>query len=90
MLGWMEEQDIDDRLLNVGIAHGALVGVSPDRDQRSYPMTRVDLRGLKGIRLRLLGDTHFRHPDDETVPTMICKEEALWLTHRSWITGSNR
>jgi DNA repair exonuclease SbcCD nuclease subunit len=51
----------DGGAFHVGVAHGSLSGVSPDFDQRYYPMTREELSAA-GLDVWLLGHTHSRFP----------------------------
>jgi exonuclease SbcD len=50
-----------DGAFRVGVAHGSLMGVSPDFDQRYYPMTREELEAA-ALDVWLLGHTHARYP----------------------------
>jgi DNA repair exonuclease SbcCD nuclease subunit len=47
---------------HIGVAHGSLEGVSPDFDERYYPMTRQELDSI-GMDLWLLGHTHLPFPE---------------------------
>jgi predicted phosphodiesterase len=58
-VGWVRE--VGDGTFRVGVAHGSLMGVSPDFDQRYYPMTREELEAA-GLDVWLLGHTHVRYP----------------------------
>ncbi len=63
-IGWIEEKPKDPNAINVGIAHGSVSGVSPDKDERYYPMTPENLRKA-GVDFWLLGHTHLRYPGEE-------------------------
>jgi DNA repair exonuclease SbcCD nuclease subunit len=58
-VGWVRESP--EGAFRVGVAHGSLMGVSPDFDQRYYPMTREELESA-GLDVWLLGHTHVRYP----------------------------
>ena len=51
---------------HLGVAHGALKGVSPDFDSRYYPMEMEELQGLE-MDHWFLGHAHIRYPDREQV-----------------------
>ena len=59
--GWIKEENLDDSLLNLGIAHGALSGISPDMDNNYYNMTIDELKNIP-LDLWLLGHTHITYP----------------------------
>lgn len=60
-IGWIERQQKDSAAINIGVAHGSVAGVSPDMDEKYYPMTQDDLRKA-GMDFWLLGHTHLRYP----------------------------
>ncbi len=60
-IGWVEGQSKNSAAVNIGIAHGSVAGVSPDRDEKYYPMTPEYLRKA-GVDFWLLGHTHLRYP----------------------------
>jgi len=60
--GWIKSADIDPEKLNIGIAHGSIEGVSPDFDQRYFPMTMRELNNA-GVDIWLMGHTHITWPD---------------------------
>jgi len=60
--GWIKRIDNSD-FYHIGIAHGALEGVSPDFDRRFYPMRKEELLS-KGLDLWLLGHTHIPYPPE--------------------------
>lgn len=65
-LGWIRE--LGERppgKWHLGIAHGAVKGVSPDFDSRYYPMEAEELAALK-MHHWFLGHTHGRYPDQDT------------------------
>lgn len=66
-LAWLKE-DIarcGDRP-NIGIAHGALEGLSIDKEGRHYLMTRQELEGCK-MDVWLLGHTHVPEPKEDYI-----------------------
>lgn len=65
-LGWISEQKLDDSIINIGLAHGSLTGISPDLDNMYFNM---DLKELEAIPmdLWLLGHSHIVYPDVEAI-----------------------
>jgi len=61
-IGWVEEVEKDENTLHIGIAHGSIEGVSPDFDQRYFPMTINELE-RSGVDLWLMGHTHITWPE---------------------------
>ncbi len=61
-IGWVDKIEKDSDSVHVGIAHGSIEGVSPDFDQRYFPMTIQELEGM-GVDLWLLGHTHITWPE---------------------------
>lgn len=61
-IGWVEEVEKDDDKMHVGIAHGSIEGVSPDFNQRYFPMSIHELEN-SGIDLWLMGHTHITWPE---------------------------
>jgi DNA repair protein SbcD/Mre11 len=61
-VGWVREIPKDEKYTHIGIAHGSLEGVSPDFDQRYYPMTMNELKN-SGVDIWLIGHTHITYPD---------------------------
>ncbi|SMO93356.1 metallophosphoesterase family protein [Fodinibius sediminis] len=62
---WVNEIDKDEDALHIGVAHGSIEGVSPDFDQRYFPMSVHELE-QSGTDLWLMGHTHItwpEHPD---------------------------
>ena len=60
-LQWIKEEKADDNYINIGIAHGALEGLSPDLDNSYYNMSIKELQNIP-IDLWLLGHTHITYP----------------------------
>lgn len=66
-LGWLRDGETrDPARVHIGVAHGALEGLSCDREKRYYCMTRRELESC-GMDLWLLGHTHVPFPDLENV-----------------------
>lgn len=61
-IGWVEEVEKDPNALHIGIAHGSIEGVSPDFDQRYFPMSIHELE-QSGADLWLMGHTHITWPE---------------------------
>jgi hypothetical protein len=60
-IGWIADSVKDDSLINIGIAHGAVAGLSPDNDDKYFLMTEKELADA-GMHLWLLGHTHIHYP----------------------------
>lgn len=61
-LSWINDiKNFDSKKLHIGIAHGALEGLSLDAEGKYYAMTMRDLESLP-IDLWLLGHTHVPYP----------------------------
>ncbi|WP_350342902.1 metallophosphoesterase [Proteinivorax tanatarense] len=66
-LKWIKELQIKEPTTwNIGIAHGALNGLSPDIEQKYYNMDEKELDDI-GLDLWLLGHTHLPYPSEEKV-----------------------
>lgn len=66
-LGWLK--NLDDRAqykYNIGLAHGALAGFSPDLNDSYFKMTKDELLGLD-LDLWLLGHSHIPYPESKSV-----------------------
>ena len=60
MIGWIENIDKDS--INIGIAHGAVEGFSPDNEDKYFLMTTEEFRNI-GMDLWLLGHSHIQIPN---------------------------
>lgn len=61
-LGWVKEGDrSEEACFHIGIAHGAIEGLSYDRNQEYYYMTNQELRSLH-MDAWLIGHTHTIYP----------------------------
>ncbi len=66
-LGWIKEQGLEDYgKYHIGIAHGALEGLSPDLVGNYYYMEKNELEEIP-VDLWLLGHTHVSYPEKESV-----------------------
>lgn len=65
-IGWIKHVTLDENLINIGIAHGSLQGLSPDMDNTYYNMSIEELQSL-GLDLCLLGHTHIVYPLQDEV-----------------------
>lgn len=61
-ISWIKEVEKKGDLFHIGIAHGSIEGVSPDFEQRYYPMTQQELKEA-GVDIWLLGHTHVTWPE---------------------------
>ena len=62
-LGWIKTAAVDRNAINIGIAHGALQGITPDLKNEYFLMTETELRNIP-MDLWLLGHTHIPYPGD--------------------------
>lgn len=60
-LTWLKEEDFSADILRIGIAHGALEGLSPDIEGEYFYMGRQELADIP-MDLWLLGHTHVPYP----------------------------
>src|SRR5665648_31327 len=61
-----KEKDTDKNQIRIGIAHGALEGISPDLDSSYYNMSLAELTSAP-VDVWLLGHTHITYPDKKKV-----------------------
>ncbi len=62
-LKWIKEADIQkDGVINIGLAHGAIQGVTPDMKEEYFLMTETELSGIP-VDLWLIGHTHIPYPN---------------------------
>ena len=59
---WVKDTEKASDNIHIGIAHGSIEGVSPDFDQRYFPMTVRELQD-SGLDIWLMGHTHITWPD---------------------------
>lgn len=60
-LAWIKNEQIDQGLINICLAHGALEGLSADIEGNYFSMTKDELNSL-AMDLCLLGHTHVPYP----------------------------
>lgn len=61
-INWINElEKLEEAKWQLGIAHGALVGLSPDLSNKYFNISEVELNKL-GLDLWLLGHTHLSYP----------------------------
>ena len=62
-LGWIKEADIQkDGIINIGLAHGAIKGITPDLKEEYFLMTKTELSSIP-VDVWLIGHTHIPYPD---------------------------
>ena len=61
-LEWIKNADVDPNKYNIGIAHGAIQGITPDKKQEYYLMSQNELE-LIPMDLWLIGHTHVPFPE---------------------------
>lgn len=63
-LGWIKNTEIDvDASVNIGIAHGALKGITPDIKEEYFLMSEEELNSIP-VDVWLIGHTHIAYPED--------------------------
>ncbi|OWZ83534.1 metallophosphoesterase family protein [Natranaerobius trueperi] len=65
-IGWIEEHTRSNDLWHLGIAHGSVKGISPDFDERYFPMSEEEIRKTKLDHI-FLGHTHLPYPEKSIV-----------------------
>ena len=65
-IGWIAGSSKDPLAVNIGVAHGSVMGISPDNDERYFPMSPDELSAA-GVDVWLLGHTHVRYPKERIV-----------------------
>lgn len=66
-IGWIKDiGEFDPKLLHIGIAHGALEGISPDMERKYFYMTKRELKDIP-MDIWLLGHTHADYPENDIV-----------------------
>lgn len=64
-LDWIKSAELDDSTYHVGLAHGALAGLSPDMKNEYFLMTEKELNGIP-MDAWFIGHTHIPYPSDIT------------------------
>ena len=81
-LGWIAEADIEkEGVINIGIAHGAIQGVTPDIKEEYFLMTESELLSIP-MDAWLIGHTHIPYPD-------ILKEDSDTTGYRIFNAGTH-
>ena len=81
-LGWIKEAEIArDGVINIGIAHGAIQGVTPDLKQEYFLMTEKELESIP-MDVWLIGHTHIPYPGD-------LKEDEDTFGHKIFNAGTH-
>ena len=63
-LGWIKEADIQKTdVINIGIAHGAIAGLTPDQEGEYFLMSEEELKAIP-VDVWLIGHTHVPYPAD--------------------------
>lgn len=62
-LGWIKNEDLNSSLVNIGLAHGAIEGITPDMNGEYFLMTESELMGVP-MDAWLIGHTHIPYPND--------------------------
>ena len=62
-LGWLKAQSLDASTYHIGIAHGALEGLSPDMKGEYFLMSERELNAVP-VDAWLIGHTHIPYPAD--------------------------
>lgn len=65
-LDWIKNEEFDDDRINIGIAHGAIIDISPDLYNQYFNMTFQELNSIP-LDLWLLGHTHIPYPANNQV-----------------------
>ncbi len=93
-LGWIKDlADKPPGKWHIGVAHGAVKGISPDFENQYYPMEEAELDALNLDQV-CLGHTHIAYPDQkeaENRPFLYCgtpEPDGFDCRHtgRAWIT----
>ena len=62
-LDWIKTAEIDKDVYNIGLAHGAVEGISPDTTQKYFFMRRAELESIP-VDAWFIGHTHLQYPDN--------------------------
>ena len=62
-LGWIKNTEIGEENINIGIAHGALKGITPDMKEEYFLMSEEELNKIP-VDVWLIGHTHIAYPGD--------------------------
>lgn len=62
-LGWIKNTVIGEENINIGIAHGALKGITPDMKEEYFLMSEEELNKIP-VDVWFIGHTHIAYPGD--------------------------
>lgn len=62
-ISWISTQKPEETKINIGIAHGAFEGITPDLEGNYFYMTRAELTSMP-MDIWLIGHTHVPYPAD--------------------------
>ena len=63
-LSWIKESEIQKKdVINIGIAHGAIAGLTPDQEGQYFLMTEEELKAIP-VDAWLIGHTHVPYPNN--------------------------
>ena len=62
-LGWIKNADMKRDVINIGIAHGAIKGVTPDLKEEYFLMTEKELENIP-VDVWFIGHTHIPYPNN--------------------------
>ena len=69
-LGWIKDLSFDADVYHIGLAHGAIAGITPDMNNEYFMMTEKELNDIP-VDVWLIGHTHIPYPmlstEQETV-----------------------
>lgn len=65
-IAWLKKETFDSNLYHIGIAHGALEGVSPDLSNNYYFMSNKELQDTP-VDIWLLGHAHISYPEKDVI-----------------------
>ena len=78
-LSWIKEEGlINSRKYNIGIAHGALEGISADIEGNYYYMSKEELENIP-VDLWLIGHTHVRYPYVDEIKNNKISKHVIFL-----------
>ena len=60
-LSWIKNSAIDQSCINIGVAHGAIEGITPDKNQEYFLMSQNELNAVP-VDVWLIGHTHIPFP----------------------------
>ncbi len=62
-LGWIKQAEVDGNVINIGIAHGTIEGISPDNKREYFVMSTGELESIP-MDVWFIGHTHVPFPAD--------------------------